>query len=176
MMTSLNENISALLAICAGNSPVTGELPAQRPVTRSFDVFFDLSLNKQFSKQSWCWWFETSSCPLWRHCNVFNPWSAHIFGMGGCLLIISHSSLSTVPLDWRQWPFNWQTFRRIVITDMSANTVQGLYSVIDKTFYQQISHCEMYGEIRYQFPTSTVQALAYGNGHVVSSNTLLGVR
>ena len=34
------ETFSALLAICAGNSPVTGELPAQRPVTRSFDVFF----------------------------------------------------------------------------------------------------------------------------------------
>ena len=35
------ETFSALLAICAGNSPVTGEFPAQRPVTRSFDVFFD---------------------------------------------------------------------------------------------------------------------------------------
>ena len=38
---------SALLAICAGNSPVTGEFPAQRPVTRSFDVFFDLRLDKR---------------------------------------------------------------------------------------------------------------------------------
>ena len=35
------EPISALLALCAGNSPVTGEFPAQRPVTRSFDVFFN---------------------------------------------------------------------------------------------------------------------------------------
>ena len=56
------ETFSALLAICAGNSPVTGEFPAQRPVTRSFDVFFDLRLNKQLSKQSWGWWFETLSC------------------------------------------------------------------------------------------------------------------
>ena len=39
------ETFSALLAICAGNSPVTGEFPAQSPVTRSFDVFFDLRLN-----------------------------------------------------------------------------------------------------------------------------------
>ena len=38
------ETFSALLAICAGNSPATGEFPAQRPVTRSFDVFFDLRL------------------------------------------------------------------------------------------------------------------------------------
>ena len=39
------ETFSALLAICAGNSPVHGEFPAQRPVTRSFGVFFDLRLN-----------------------------------------------------------------------------------------------------------------------------------
>ena len=63
------ETFSALLAICVGNSPVTGEFPAQRPVTRSFDVFFDLHLNKRLSKQWWGWWFETPSLPLWRHCN-----------------------------------------------------------------------------------------------------------
>ena len=63
------EPFSALLAFCAGNSPVTGEFPAQRPETRSFDVFFDLRLNKRLSKQSWGWWFETLSRPLWRHCN-----------------------------------------------------------------------------------------------------------
>ena len=40
------ETISALLAICAGNSPVTGEFHAQRSVTRSFDAFFDLRLNE----------------------------------------------------------------------------------------------------------------------------------
>ena len=56
------KSFSALLALCAGNSPVTGEFPPQRPVTRSFDVFFDLLLNKRLSKQSWGWWFETSSC------------------------------------------------------------------------------------------------------------------
>ena len=64
------ETFSALLAICAGNSPVTGELPAQRPVTRSVDVFFDLRLTKRLSKQWWGWWFETPSCPLWRHRNA----------------------------------------------------------------------------------------------------------
>ena len=64
------ETYSALLAICAGNSPVPGEFPTQRPVTQSFDVFVDLRLNKQFSKQSRGWWLETPSRPLWRHCNV----------------------------------------------------------------------------------------------------------
>ena len=63
------EIFSALQALCAGNSPAIGEIPAQRRVTRSFDVFFDLRLNKQLSKQSWGWWFETPSRPLWRHCN-----------------------------------------------------------------------------------------------------------
>ena len=62
------ETFSALLALCAGNSPVTSEFPAQRLVTRCFDVFFDLRPNKCLSKQSWGWWSETRS--LWRHCNV----------------------------------------------------------------------------------------------------------
>ena len=58
------ETFSALLAICAGNSPVTGEFPTQKPV-------FEMRLNKQLSKQSWGWWYGTPSCPLWRHCDVF---------------------------------------------------------------------------------------------------------
>ena len=52
-----------------GNSPVPSEFPAQRPVTRSLDVFFDLHLNKRLSKQSSSWWFETLFHPLWRHRN-----------------------------------------------------------------------------------------------------------
>ena len=63
------KTFSTLLAICAGNSPVIGEFVAQRPVTRSFDDFFDLRLNIRLSKQSRGWWFETPSYPLWRHCN-----------------------------------------------------------------------------------------------------------
>ena len=64
------ETFSELLALCAGNSPVPGEFPAQRPVARIFDAFWDLCLNKRLSKQWWGWWFETPSCPLWRYCNV----------------------------------------------------------------------------------------------------------
>ena len=63
------ETFSALLALCAGNSPVTSEFPVQRPATRSFDVFFDLHLHKRLSKQSWGWWFEMPSLSLWRHSN-----------------------------------------------------------------------------------------------------------
>ena len=63
------ETFSALLAICAGNSPVSGEFPAQRPVTRSFDVFFHLRLDGRLSKHSWGWWLETPSCPFRRQSN-----------------------------------------------------------------------------------------------------------
>ena len=62
------EAFSALLALFTGNSPVPGEFPTQRPVTRSLDVFFDLRPNKRLRKQSWGWWFETLSRPLWRNC------------------------------------------------------------------------------------------------------------
>ena len=63
------ETFSELLAFCAGHSLVTGEFPAQRPVTRSFDVFFGLLLNKRLSKQPRRRWFETPSPSLWRHCD-----------------------------------------------------------------------------------------------------------
>ena len=88
------EIFSALLALCAGNSPVTGEFPAQRPVTRSFDIFFDLRLNKRLSKQSWGWWFETLSRPLWRHCNELNLRRILLLWYGW--MITSHSFVGDV--------------------------------------------------------------------------------
>ena len=48
---------------------ITGEFPAQKPVMRNFDVYFELRPNKRLSKQSWDWWFETPWHPLWHHCN-----------------------------------------------------------------------------------------------------------
>ena len=71
MMTSSNANIFRVTGHLCGEFTGPGEFPAQRPVTRSFGVFFDLRLDKRLSKQSWGWWFETLSCPLWRHCNVY---------------------------------------------------------------------------------------------------------
>ena len=84
------ETFSALLDICAGNSPVSGE----RPVTQSFDISFDLLLNKRLSKQSWGWWFETLSCPLLRQrhgstgCSA-PSWSSLPYNQHG----VSHSKL-----------------------------------------------------------------------------------
>ena len=69
MMTSSNGNIFALLALYEGNSPVTSEFSSQRPVTRSFDVFFNLRLKKRLSKQSKRSWLKRPPRSLWRHCN-----------------------------------------------------------------------------------------------------------
>ena len=63
------ETLPAILALCAGNSPVTGEFPSQGPVTRSSDVSFHLRLNKHLKTQSRGRWYETPSCSLWRHRN-----------------------------------------------------------------------------------------------------------
>ena len=62
--------------------------PHKRPVTRSLDVFFDLSLNKRLSKQSWGWWFETQLRPLWRHCNVIYLWWGHDMDTLFALLVL----------------------------------------------------------------------------------------
>ena len=64
------EAFSALLALCEGNPLVTGGFSSQRPVTRSFEVFFDLRLNTRLNKQSRRWWFGTPSLSLWRHRKV----------------------------------------------------------------------------------------------------------
>ena len=69
MMTSSNGNIFRVTGHLCGEFTGHRWIPTQRPVTRSFDVFFHLRLNKRLSKRPWGWWFETLSCPLWRHCN-----------------------------------------------------------------------------------------------------------
>ena len=76
MMTSSNGNIFRVTGPLCGEFTGRRWIPSQRPVTRSFDVFFDLRLNKRLSKQSWGWWFETPSRSLLRQCNVpWNIWS-----------------------------------------------------------------------------------------------------
>ena len=98
------ETFSALLALCAGNSPVTSEFPAQRPVTWSFDVFFDLRLNQRLSKHSWGW-FETPTRPSWRHSNMFGvTWTnAGLFALRNSNYINCNQNTSTkmqMTLEW----------------------------------------------------------------------------
>ena len=69
MMTSSNGNFFRITDPLCGEFTGPGEFPTQRPVTRSFDVFFDLRLNKRLGKQPLGWWFETPWWSSWRQCN-----------------------------------------------------------------------------------------------------------
>ena len=64
------ETFLRVTGLCAGKSPLTDEFPSQKPMTRSFAVFFDLRLKKRFSEQSKRRWFETLWRSLRRRCNV----------------------------------------------------------------------------------------------------------
>ena len=118
------DTFSALLALCAGKSPVTGEFPAQRPVTRSFDVFFDLRLNKHLSKQSWDWWFQTPSCILWRHCNgcwALSQYKDGLFRYGISITMIRRSGdrlifIKRIPILTRQHLYNYAVPRNFFIS------------------------------------------------------------
>ena len=155
-MTSSNGDISALLAICAGNLPVPDELPAQRPVTRSFDVFFDLRLHKRLSKQSWDWWFETPSRSLWCHRHVM-PWlfallghkqlwhrfdnrSIHGFsfstGKAALKLTLCRQNISWNHINWMVG-LAWQTYKSklIVAIDVCHKFIFSNYTSIYKYIY-----------------------------------------
>ena len=138
------ETFSALLALCAGNSPVTGELPPQRPVTWSFDVFFE---NKRMSKQSRLRWFVTFSCLLWRHSNA-QPWYSWVLVTQGkhfnhlcqrndrkynCMLMFFKQNHEVKCDAWgtkkcRHWEFwiNWSVFTWIRI--MISNYIHSFVS------------------------------------------------
>ena len=94
MMTSPNGNIFRVTGPLWGKSTGHRWIPSHRPVTRSFDVFFDLRYNKRLSKQSRRRWFETPSRSLWRHYNDMRQWTGssvvqitacHLFGAKPCL-------------------------------------------------------------------------------------------
>ena len=93
VMTSSNGNIFRVTGHLCGEFTGPVEFPAQKSVTRSFDVFFDLRLNKRLSKQPWGWWFETPSWSLWRQCHVLK-------------LISNHNILFRYPIvlkSWTEW-------------------------------------------------------------------------
>ena len=116
------ENFSALLALCAGKSPVTGEFLSQRPVIKSFDVFFNLRLNKRLGEKSWGWWFETPSRLLWRDCNA-PSWAIYGMVVSGrqqrnertqYILLIVHDHFERNHRDaWKRFPHYWLFVRGI---------------------------------------------------------------
>ena len=110
MMTSSKGNIFRVTGHL--NSSVTGEFPAQRPVTWSFDVFFHLRLIIRLSKQSRGWWFETPSRPLWRHCDVIltvlnlQPYPFSDFSLITQFQRNIHFVIIQIPLCDRKWICN----------------------------------------------------------------------
>ena len=119
MMTSSNGNIFRVTGPLCREFTGPGEFPAQRPVTRSFDVFSDLHPNKRLGKQPWGWWFETLSWSLWRQCNdltllsLWGLWTS-LNVIGGWLVrstlritVARWQSLLTCPLCWELWKMNW---------------------------------------------------------------------
>ena len=105
MMTSWNGDIFRVTGHLCGEFTGPGEFPAQRPVTRSFGVSFDLRRNKRLNKQSCCWWFETLLRPLWRQWNVIGVGDQVQFSheaMTG-LWSISHIIMHDV-IKWKHFP------------------------------------------------------------------------
>ena len=94
-------------------------IPLAQTVTRSFDVFFDLRLNKRLSKQSRHRWFETPSRSLWRHCNVVpnsDPMVRAATGSFGVqrvtlvqFLIGETGQIGGFRALWKEWPQIWHT-------------------------------------------------------------------
>ena len=116
------ETFSASLALCAGNSPLPGEFLSQRPVTRSFDVFFDLCLHKRLSKQSWSCWFATPSWTIWRHGNGFKDFlrAQNVYHPLAKYRIFHRYAHGFVVL-WSYHKFLWVHEIHLTISDMIAS-------------------------------------------------------
>ena len=83
-----------------------GEFPAQRPVKRSYDVYFDLRLNKRLSKQPRGWWLETQSRPLWRQYNV-QPCRVHPtkYALASPIVLLCQDDVMSWKRFLQYWPF-----------------------------------------------------------------------
>ena len=101
------EAFSALLPLCAGNSPVTGVFPSERPVTRSFDVSFDLRLNKRPSKQSWGWC--TGNCADLISVWLLMPWWFAVPDVVSGMVINCYDYV----MKWKRFPRYWPFVRGI---------------------------------------------------------------
>ena len=134
------ETFSALLAICAGNSPVIGEFPTQRPVTRSFDVFFDLRLNKKLSIQWWDCLFKTPLRPSWLTVMVPHAKQEHyVFETSkllDCISIVELWKMEVILVAFMKW-----TNRLNVHTNTLKKGVSGSNAMIVVFFFVSLFLC-----------------------------------
>ena len=117
---------------------------------RSFDAFFHMRLNIRLIKQSWGWWFETLSHPLWRH-----KWSAN------CLLSDGNESLAEPMLTNHQWSlvaFTWGQFHKKYLNEL--NIILNMFPCYLCTWLYQwlkyINYHEKYMNIVFTYSCSKV--------------------
>ena len=142
MMTSSNGNIFRVTGHLCGEFTGPGEFPAQRPVTRSFDVFFDLHPNKRLSKQWWGWWFETQSWPLWRHRNGCE-----------CEWINSHCNIEAIALIEKAMAVHVKAlvfWNFLSQSGASATFVKLVINQSDHILYSSDTYLYLYPIITYQ--------------------------
>ena len=124
-MTSSNGNIFRVIGHLCGEFTGSHRIPLTKAIDVRLWCFFDLRLNKQFSKQSWGWWFETLSRSLWGHCN--EAFTYHVFRLTHISLYKMAAISQTIFLDagswvkrfvfWLFWlKFHWTLFLRIQLT------------------------------------------------------------
>ena len=120
------ETFSALLVLCAGNSPVTGEFPAQRPATRSFGVFFDLRRT----------WRGTWSLTGYIGCPFVHKWSQH---WNGNVILTKLSSLAA-PEVVKSTPLNRnQVIKGHIVQPKLMATIEGRQLAQRSTMASQIT-------------------------------------
>ena len=141
------ETFSALLVLCEANSPVTGEFPSPRSVTRSFDLFFDLGLNNRLSKQSKRWWFEIPLCSLWRHCKEM---IRNIGGRTNIQNLKTHSVNFVFFLFLKQNIYDWGIKRQL--TGMSNFLFELIHVTIHSDIPQHYKHHSNYIPTKQTFP------------------------
>ena len=110
MTMSWYETLSALLALCEGNPPVTGGFPSQRTSNADFDVTVNKRLNKQLS----CRWFEKPWRSWWHHCNASG--FVHLIVIINVILEtpgkqLNPATLGFLPNGIREWPYLLASYR-----------------------------------------------------------------
>ena len=101
MMTSSNGNIFRVTGHLCGEFTGLRGIPSTKASDAELWCFFYMRPNKQLSKQSWGWWFETPLWSLWRHRNV-----------AGTYGVISHWANTT-----------WWPLQRISLAHTTSCTV-----------------------------------------------------
>ena len=131
------EILFALLALCAGNSPVTGEFPSQRPVTRIFGVFFNLRLNKR--------WLVTPSHSLWSRQLSMLPGTLKM--VVGFIISVSVSAKYQRNMDLKvtgikpqitAWKLDWQYYQTKLQPSQQTYCIKKRNQYVEMSFFMSL--------------------------------------